>query len=300
MLHQPVLLQPILDFIDNLKFQPRAIIDGTFGRGGHSRAFLDKFPDTKLVGCDRDKEAIEYGLEIFNEEISTQQLKLIKTNFIDIREHQLEWKEFFGGRGPDLILLDLGVSSPQLDVGDRGFSFYHEGPLDMRMDLEQELTAYEIINHWSEQEISDLFYHLGEIRFPNKVVRAIAAKRKEKPIETTIELSELIARADGWRKKGKHPATQYFLALRLQVNRELENIKESLEKMLDILEPGGLLMVISFHSVEDRIVKNLFKSFKEQGTILTKKVIQAERLEIKDNPRSRSAKLRVFQKGENP
>ncbi|MCB0357723.1 MAG: 16S rRNA (cytosine(1402)-N(4))-methyltransferase RsmH, partial [Bdellovibrionales bacterium] len=228
--------------------------------------------------------------------ISQQRLQLIKTNFKDILTYKPQILNFFAEHLPDLILLDLGVSSPQLDVSERGFSFYNEGPLDMRMDLQQELTAATIINEWSEQELSDLFYQLGEIRFPNKVVRAIAAKRREHPITTTMELSELIQRTDGWRKKGKHPATQYFLALRLRVNNELENIQDSIETMVDLLSPGGWLMIISFHSVEDRIVKNLFKSFKPLGKNLTKKVIQAERLEIKNNPRARSAKLRIFQK----
>lgn len=293
------MLQAILDFLKKNEISPLNIVDGTFGRGGHSQALLKEYPNSRVLGFDRDPESVEYGLEHFNQEISTQRMQLIKANFMDIKNISKAGFALFQNQAPDFVLLDLGVSSPQLDVSDRGFSFYHTGPLDMRMDLEQNLTAAMIVNEWSEKELSDLFYNLGEIKFPNKVVRAICHRRKDRPIETTTELSDIIVHSDGWRKKGKHPATQYFLALRLKVNNELENIENSLKGLVEILSPNGLLMVITFHSVEDRIVKHLFKSFKDMGKILTKKVIQAERLEIKDNPRARSAKLRIFQRGED-
>lgn len=297
MLHQPVLLSSLLSFLDKISFQPKCIIDGTFGRGGHAKALLDKYPHSRLVGFDRDREAIDYGQKFSQAEIDGLRLHLIKANYKDIKKSMAQWQFFFKEPSPDLILLDLGVSSPQLDVGERGFSFYHSGPLDMRMDTEQSLTAAEIINTWSEQELSDLFYHLGEIKFPNKVVRTICQKRRKQPLQSTLELADLIVKAEGWRKKGKHPATQYFLALRMRVNNELEDLGESLQGFIDVLASEGLLIVITFHSVEDRLVKNLFKSFRQDGRILTKKVIQAERLEIQQNPRARSAKLRIFQKG---
>ncbi len=297
MLHQPVLLQKILDFLESHEVRPKSIIDGTFGRGGHTIAFLDRYKDSKVVGFDRDEEAIAYGYEKYASWLQEKRLYLIQDNFVNVYNHGDLCRDFFGGTGPDLALLDLGVSSPQLDNSERGFSFYKSGPLDMRMDRSQSLSAYEIVNTWPEKNLSDLFYHLGEIKFPNKVVRTIVAKRQIRPIETTDELAELISASEGWRKKGKHPATQYFLALRIQVNEELNSVREALESLLKMLVPGGYLMVISFHSTEDRIVKNLFKSFaSDYGKILTKKVIQAEGLEIEENPRARSAKLRIFQR----
>ncbi|NCN95165.1 MAG: 16S rRNA (cytosine(1402)-N(4))-methyltransferase RsmH, partial [Bdellovibrionales bacterium] len=180
---------------------------------------------------------------------------------------------------------------------ERGFSFYHDGPLDMRMDQSQEFKASDIINQWSEDELVELFREYGEIYKPYRVVNEIVKRRETKPFETTMELSLLIERTFGWRTKGKHPATNFFLALRLEVNQELTELHSSLLKIIThALRPKGRLMVISFHSTEDRIVKKLFKSSTHLGLNLTKKVIAPERSEILLNPRSRSAKLRVFQR----
>lgn len=297
MIHKPVLLEPILNFFDKHKLTPQYIVDGTFGRGGHAKAFLDKFSECQIYACDRDNEALAFGRDHFADHLNRHRLRLQKNNFLDIAVKPSSYLEFFNNHPPDLVFLDLGVSSPQLDDPERGFSFYHQGPLDMRMDTEQNLTAFDIINNWGESDLSDLFYQLGEVRFPNKVVRAIVNARKLQPIQTTKELADIIISADGWRKKGKHPATQYFLALRLYVNAELENVERALSLFYDNLADKGLLMVLTFHSTEDRIVKKFMNQLKGQGTHWTKKVIQAERLELTDNPRARSAKLRIFQKG---
>lgn len=196
--------------------------------------------------------------------------------------------------------MDLGVSSPQLDDPERGFSFYHDGPLDMRMDPTQGTSAQEIVNTWTEVGLQRVFMELGEIPRPHRVVKAILQDRREKPFTTTSQLSQLIERVEGWRKKGRHPATQYFLALRLLVNEELDGLKESLPLLMEkALRPGGRLLVITFHSLEDRIVKNIFKDRKDLGVPVNKKVIVPSREEILENPRSRSAKLRVFSRGDN-
>jgi 16S rRNA (cytosine1402-N4)-methyltransferase len=297
-IHLPVLLHPIIDFLEKQDLSPKNIVDCTFGRGGHCRAFLDKYTNSKVFAFDRDQEALDYAHAEFGSFEEQKRFKIVKNNFSEFPKYSTEMQSFFSGGLPDLILLDLGVSSPQLDVAERGFSFYHDGPLDMRMDRDQSWSAFNIINEWDEKELSDIFYHLGEIRFPNKVVREIANQRKIAPIKTTEQLVNLIIKCEGWRKKGKHPATQYFMGLRIRVNEELESLRNSLSHLINHLAPKGLLMVISFHSMEDRIVKNHFKSSTEFGRILTKKVIQAEGPELKDNPRARSAKLRIFQRGE--
>ena len=212
--------------------------------------------------------------------------------------HDFKTLEDFGrGEGFAGALFDLGVSSPQLDEPERGFSFYHDGPLDMRMDQTQELSAATIVNTWSTEDLVQLFREYGEISRPHRVVQQIVERRETRPFETTMDLSYLIERTFGWRKKGKHPATNFFLALRMEVNEELSELEEALRNILEkAIQPKGRLMVITFHSSEDRIVKKLFKGSPHLGMNLTKKVIAPERAEILLNPRSRSAKLRVFQR----
>lgn len=299
-LHIPVLLEPILNFISDIEGPIKYGIDGTFGRGGHSVAFMEKFPELKMVGFDHDQQAIDYAFENYKTQLDSKKLILVHDNFANIDAHKNELDQFVGESEQkkfDFILLDLGVSSPQLDEASRGFSFYHDGPLDMRMDQRLEETAADIVNHYDEQELIDIFKELGEVRRPYRIVKAIIHDRKQTPFTTTRQLSSMIERVEGWRKKGMHPATLYFMGLRLAVNNELDVIRQSIPKMLDWLRPGGRLLIISFHSLEDRIVKWAFKDLQNQGRIITKKVVQAEQQEIQHNSRSRSAKLRVFERG---
>lgn len=288
--HQPVMLNEVLEAFwqfrekkENLRY-----FDGTFGRGGHYKALKKMLPQLCAVVMDQDLEAREYAEKEFTTEVQNKDLIFIPKNFSHFTESNLN---LF-----DMILLDLGVSSPQLDKSDRGFSFYHQGPLDMRMNQQQTLTAEYIINTWSEKDLVSLFQSYGEIHSPFRVVRAIVHDRKTKAFQQTQELAGLIERVEGWRKKGFHPATQYFMALRLVVNQELEVLRETLPAMIQSLNPGGRMAVITFHSLEDRIVKNIFKDSKEWGFPVNKKVIIAGDEEQKSNPRSRSAKLRIFER----
>lgn len=290
-LHVPVLLSEVLAAFSSYGKPPHLLLDGTFGRGGHSREIIKTFPGIKVLGLDRDHEAIEFGKTNFADEITKGVLTLQKISFSQFAQTLEIPKGQF-----DFILLDLGVSSPQLDQAHRGFSFYHDGPLDMRMDHHQQTTAAEVINTWDEEQLVEIFQTYGEIRNPFRVVRAIVHDRKEKPFATTRQLAGLIERVDGWRQKGKNPATQYFMALRLLVNQELEQVREALPRFIQSLVPGGILVVITFHSLEDRIVKTLFKESEEWGQRINRKVVVASREEEKENPRSRSAKLRAFQR----
>lgn len=296
MLHVPVLLKEILQFVENSSSKICWGLDGTFGRGGHARALLDKFPDLKIWALDKDSQAINFAKENFHNELQQNRLVLTQSDF-SLVSPELAKTQFVPEKF-DYILLDLGVSSPQLDEADRGFSFYQDGPLDMRMDQRQELSAFEIVNHFSEGEINDIFKNFGDVRSPFRVTRAIVNDRKNKPFETTQQLSGLIERVEGWRRKGHHPATKYFLALRIAVNNELDGVKKVIEPMIKMLNPGGLFLVITFHSSEDRIVKWAFKENQSMGRILTKKVIQTTDEEIKQNVRARSAKLRVFERSD--
>lgn len=295
--HVPVLLEEVLQMARESAAVPRLILDGTFGRGGHTQALLKEFSQSQLLALDCDADAIAYGRDHFAEEIRQERIYLLHANFSDIEKIQNQLPSPFKNKKFDLILLDLGVSSPQLDTPERGFSFYHQGPLDMRMDHRQETTAADIVNTWSAEELAELFRELGEVNRPQRVVSAIVEKRREQPFATTVDLSRLIERVEGWSRKGHHPATRFFLALRLRVNRELERIEEIVPVLIQHLSEGGRLLIITFHSLEDRIVKNVFKSLQDQGRIVTKKVVQAQWQEKKGNPRARSAKLRVFERG---
>ena len=268
---------------------PKKILDCTFGRGGHSLAFLKRFPETEVVALDRDKMAIEFGLT--SQDFKSKKIKFFQNNFYEY-PFNLQKKNKF-----DFILMDLGVSSPQLDNKARGFSFYHKGPLDMRMDQRQVQTAKDIINQYSKQDLIQLFKTYGEIRRPYKVVSDILGKRKKKSIDSTTELAQIIQKHHGFYR-AKHPATTWFLALRIAVNEELTGLKRCLYAYLDLLNPKAYWAIISFHSLEDRIIKQAFRQFIKEGKgrLYNKKVIQAQKEELKNNPRSRSAKLRVFQK----
>lgn len=273
----------------HVSHSPKRLLDGTFGRGGHCSALLNKYPELQAVGVDRDETAHDFAQTQYADWLASGRLKLWKGSFA--KYAQAHEQEKF-----DMILLDLGVSSPQLDSAERGFSFYGDGPLDMRMGRSQKTTAAEVINTWDEEDLHEIFIKYGEIRSPYRVVRALVHDRMTKPFTTTGQLSGLIERVEGWRQKGRHPATQFFMALRLYVNQELEDLETALPLLIQALNPGGVIAVITFHSLEDRIVKTIFKDHMDSGSRLNKKVIIPSDEEEKANPRSRSAKLRGFQK----
>ncbi len=307
--HQPVLLREVLEgfsILSNSKYEEEEkwgdlfshsshdkvsnhpmYFDGTFGRGGHYKALKMLYPKMKSHVMDQDQQARDYAIQNFKTEVESGELIFTNENFSNFSQ---------SNQGSfDMMLLDLGVSSPQLDQAERGFSFYHAGPLDMRMNQSQYTTAEMIINTWDEKDLVALFQKFGEVYKPFRVVRAIVHDRKEKAFQTTDQLAGLIERVDGWRKKGVHPATQYFMALRLAVNNELEVLENTLPVMMKALNNGGRLAVISFHSLEDRIVKNLFRN-SDLGQPVNKKVIIATDEENEKNPRARSAKLRIFER----
>lgn len=291
--HYPVMVNEVMEMFAQAGVErPKNYLDGTFGRGGHAEQVTQAFPDMDIYALDKDKEAVDYAKEAWSQKSQSKKFFIEQASFANLDEviEERNWPQKY-----DMILLDLGVSSPQLDQGSRGFSFYHQGPLDMRMDQRSPLTAEEIINYWSEEELVDIFKDYGEVFKPYSVVKSIMRERKKGAISSTQDLSQLIERSVGWRKKGKHPATQYFMALRLVVNRELEDLKEGLQGLMKHLVPGGRLVVITFHSLEDRIVKQVFKR-SELGRPVNKKVVKPTRQEELENKRSRSAKLRAFEK----
>lgn len=290
--HIPVLKDECLAQAKDLSHPPKKYLDLTLGRGGHALMFLKAFDGLFCVGVDQDLEAIEQTKKRFESEGMTERSEFHHSSF-----HV--WKKYAEDKNIpqefDLILMDLGVSSPQLDDFSRGFSFYNDGPLDMRMNQTQTLKASDIVNSYSEDELNDIFKELGEIPSPGRITREIISQRENAPFETTLRLSNLIEAKEGWRKKGSHPATRYFLALRMAVNNEISGLKESLSEIMECLSEDGRLLVITFHSLEDRIVKYIFKE-STLGFPVTNKVIKPSREEILKNPRSRSALLRVFQK----
>lgn len=255
-------------------------LDATLGGGGHSRLILDAAADVRLVGIDRDRTALDATRPTLPETV-----ELWQGNFADFEP---------GDRVFDGIVADLGVSSPQLDVGERGFSFQQDAPLDMRMDQSAELSAAEVINHWREADLVRIFSEYGEERFSKRIARAIIAAR---PLHSTLGLAETIRQAvPGKFRYGRiHPATRVFQALRIAVNRELESLETFLNRTPHWLKPGGRIAIISFHSLEDRRVKNQFRA-SEQLKIITKKPLTAQPDELAQNRRSRSAKLRVAER----
>lgn len=292
--HTSVLLQ---ETIRELNVRSRKkYIDGTLGGGGHTFEILKS--GGRVLGLDVDQDALDYVAEKVKSHKSPakiiENLVLVKGNFKDIDTIAKE-NGFATVAG---VLLDLGVSSHHFDDAIRGFSFQHEGPLDMRMDRQLQVKAGDLVNALTKSELTELFTKLGEERFTRVIVAHILEARKSKRIETTTELAEIIKRAVPFAKKGINPATQVFQALRIAVNDEINILIETLPKAVSLLESGGRLAVISFHSLEDRIVKRSFLEFEEQGlgTIVTKKPIVPTEEEIMANSRSRSSKLRVFEK----
>ncbi len=297
--HKPVLLAEMLEYFPPF-FSGKWVLDATFGAGGHTKAILNRYSSVSVIALDCDISAVNWGITHIKPYFPKGVLQVLHANFHNYSDlMKNHFPRFLKGKGFDIIIMDLGVSSPQLDQEQRGFSFYRDGPLDMRMNGTQSFSAKDIINQWSEKELLDLFYTYGEIHNSSLVVKALLSQRKRAPIKGTKELADLIVKKQGWRKKGVHPATPYFLALRLKVNNELEGLKENLPKMIRSLNPKGRVFVLTFHSLEDRIVKNIFRSLDvTEGRNLTKKVIMPRKEEIRKNPRSRSAKLRVFERKE--
>ena len=297
MWHEPVLAHTLLEYLpSSVNGSGMWMLDATFGRGGHTKAVLNRLPLLSVMAMDRDRSAIEYGMNF------SKKIHLFHGNFSQFSSVvEKRFPGFIEREGFDIIVMDLGVSSPQLEDGKRGFSFYQDGPLDMRMDQTQDFSASDVVNAWSEEQLSDLFYECGNIRYGRRrVAKAIVKEREKRPIVRTKQLADVIEKQLGWRKKGVHPATAYFLALRLQVNQELENVQEALPKMIQALKPQGRLFVLSFHSLEDRLVKQAFREAKhlqsKEFMYLAKRGMRPSREEVKKNPRARSARLRIFTK----
>ncbi|MFN8443623.1 MAG: 16S rRNA (cytosine(1402)-N(4))-methyltransferase RsmH [Caldilineaceae bacterium] len=303
--HIPVLLREVLA---GLQLQPGDLaVDATLGGGGHTAHMLQAVaPTGKVLGLDADPQAITRVSEKFQTEIAEKRFYPVHAHFEDLGQVAKQ-NHFEDAAG---ILLDLGVSSFQLDEANRGFSFQHEGPLDMRMDPTQGISAADIVNQWDEEELADIIYIYGEDRLSRRLARLIV---KNRPYQTTRQLAEVIEKQIGRRGERIHPATRTFQALRIVVNRELEQIETVLPQALNLLRAGGRIAVISFHSLEDRIVKrwmqgeasdfvadpaNPFGGVAREPTIkiITRKPLEATTEEIQDNPRSRSAKLRIAEK----
>ena len=305
--HRSVLLD---ECIEALRIKPEGTyIDGTAGGGGHSFEIAKRLADGRLIAIDQDEAAIAAAskrLEVYGE-----RAQVVRSNFSEIAEvcDRLQID------GIDGLLLDLGVSSYQLDTAERGFSYSADAPLDMRMDNRCTLSAYDVVNTYSEQELKRILFDYGEERFAPTIVSAIVKRREKAPIETTAELSDIIkyAMPPSAREGGHHPAKRSFQAIRIEVNRELDAISPAIEAAIDALIPGGRLSIISFHSLEDRPVKQAFAAAASGCTcprdfpvcvcgktpkidIITKKPILPSAEELQENPRSRSAKLRVAEK----
>ncbi len=288
--HVPVLLEETLEL---LAVSPGGLwVDGTLGLGGHAEAVLRATaPDGRLVGFDRDQEALERAgarLGPFGARV---------------RLEHADYREIPQRLGDELasgILLDLGVSSLQLDDAERGFSFQREGPLDMRMDRSARGTAAELVNRMRESELADLIHEYGEEPFSRRIARAIVRAREAEPIETTTRLAEIVRRAaPRSRRPGFHPATRTFQALRIRTNRELDGLGEAIPRAAACLRSGGRLVVIAFHSLEDRAVKQAFRSLAGCGfSLLTRKPLRPGEAELRKNPRARSARLRALRREE--
>ena len=305
--HISVLLN---ETIEGLNIKPDGIYaDGTLGGAGHSYQIASKLNGLgRLIGFDQDEDAIK---------ASTERLKEFK-NVTIVRSNYRNMKEELNNRGinkVDGILLDLGVSSYQLDTVSRGFSYKEEAPLDMRMDNRNEVTARDIVNNYSQGDLFRIIRDYGEDKFAANIAKHIVMNREIKPIETTTELAEIVKAAIPmkFRKQGGHPAKQTFQAIRIELNSELSVLKESLMDMIDLLNPNGRICIITFHSLEDRIVKNIFKEAedpctcpknfptcvcgkKSKGKVITRKPVLPSEEELKLNSRSKSAKLRIFEK----
>lgn len=306
--HVSVLLN---ECIEGLDIKPNGIyVDGTLGGAGHASVVCSKLnQEGHFIGIDQDNNA----LAVSKERLSNVQPKvtLVKSNFVDVKNVLDE----LGIEGVDGMLIDLGVSSHQLDEPSRGFSYMHDAPLDMRMNQDASYNAYEVVNAMSEDELYQIIKEYGEERWAKRIASFIATERKIKPIETTYELVEVIKKAipQGARKDGPHPAKRTFQAIRIAVNRELEIIEPTIQDIISKMNKGGRLCIITFHSLEDRIVKHAFKNLEDPCTcprnipvcicgkkslakVITRKPILPSEEEVEENPRSRSAKLRIVER----
>ena len=304
--HKSVLLE---ETIEGLNVKPDGIyVDGTLGGAGHSSEIVKRLSDKgRLIGIDQDEAAIKTATERIG---SNSQVTIVRSNYCDM----IKVLNDLGIDGVDGILLDLGVSSYQLDTVERGFSYRYDTELDMRMDQRQTLTAKDIVNQYSEKELFRIIRDYGEEQFAQNIAKHIVQYRQDKEIETTFELNEIIkASIPAKKRQNGHPSKKTFQAIRIECNRELEVLKTSLEGMIDILKPGGRLAIITFHSLEDRIVKVAFKNAENPGTgppefpvcvcgkkskgkQTTRKPILPSDEEMEVNSRAKSAKLRVFEK----
>lgn len=308
--HRSVLLE---ETIEGLKVRPDGIyLDGTLGGGGHSSEILRRLQSGHLIGVDQDEEALAAaGKRLLEVDEEGKRFTLIRDNYCNAKEAV----RALGYEGVDGIVLDLGVSSWQLDNAERGFSYRYDAPLDMRMDTRQTLTARDIVNDYSENALYQVIRDYGEEQFAKNIAKHIVQARQKGPIETTGQLNELISAAIPAKiqKKGGHPSKRTFQALRIECNRELEVLKNSIDGLIGLLNPGGRICIITFHSLEDRIVKTAFRrnenpctcppdfpvcvcGKKPVGRVITRKPILPSEEEMEENPRSRSAKLRIFEK----
>lgn len=306
--HTSVLLQ---ETVDGLKVKPDGIyVDGTLGGGGHSYEICRRLGvKGSIIGIDQDAAAIEAAgnrLKDFGEKVT-----IVRSNYCDMKSRLQE----LGIYKVDGIVLDLGVSSYQLDTAERGFSYREDAPLDMRMDTRQPMTARDIVNDYSQKELCRVIRDYGEDKFAANIAKHIVMARSKEPIETTGQLTEVIRAAIPmkYQKKSGHPAKRTFQAIRIELNRELEVLRDSLDDMIDLLNPGGRLCIITFHSLEDRIVKSAFRKNENpctcppdfpvcvcgkvsKGSIVTRKPILPSEEELEYNSRSKSAKLRIFER----
>lgn len=306
--HKSVLLE---ETIEGLDIKPDGIyVDGTLGGGGHSYEIAKKLSKKgHLYGIDQDEAAIEAAGERLKE--YKDRVTIIRDNY----ENAVSDLKQSGVTGVDGIILDLGVSSYQLDTVERGFSYKYDTALDMRMDLRQPLSAKEIVNDYSQADLARIIRDYGEDKFANNIAKHIVAARQKKPIETTYELNDIIKAAipAKMRAEGGHPSKRTFQAIRIECNRELDVLKNSLEEMIRFLNPGGRICIITFHSLEDRIVKSMFKKQENPctcppgfpvctcgkislGKVITRKPILPSDEELEVNSRSKSAKLRIFER----
>ena len=306
MKHISVLLEESVNALD-LK-EDSVVVDGTLGYAGHSSEILKRIKSGSLFAFDQDSEAIKFSTDRLNK-IGTN-FTIIKSNFVHLKEKLNE----LGITKVDAVLFDLGVSSPQLDDADRGFSYHQDAKLDMRMDQEQDFSAYDVVNSYSKEELTRIFTEYGESKFARNIAKRIVEYRENKKIETTLELAEIIKTAVPMKFRiDKHPAKQIFQAIRIEVNHELDVIPIALNDALSMLNIGGRVAVITFHSLEDRIVKKLFKKYSDidpklkglpnipdeylpDYKLVVNKAILPTEEELENNNRARSAKLRVIER----
>ncbi|AGB19401.1 16S rRNA (cytosine(1402)-N(4))-methyltransferase RsmH [Thermoanaerobacterium thermosaccharolyticum] len=303
--HESVLLNETIEY---LKVKPDGVyVDGTLGGGGHSYEILRRLPKGRLIAIDRDMDALHAAsmrLKDFNN------VTFVHDNYKNIKNilKNIDIERIDGA------ILDLGVSSYQLDEVKRGFSYMHDAPLDMRMDKESALTAEHVVNNYSEDDIAKILFDYGEEKWAKRIAKFIVEERKKRPIKTTFQLVDIIKKAvpASKRRTGPHPAKRTFQAIRIEVNDELKGLDSAIDDFIDVMNPNGRIAIITFHSLEDRIVKNMYKKLENPCTcpknlpctcgkkpvikIITKKPVTPNKEELETNPRSRSAKLRVAEK----